>query len=136
MLDGFDQHRHGGKRRSGNHLGDDMGGGAERAVGMRSIESRVTVDRLEGAPEEHQEDAQNAEQQPRSTATTALRQRFGANFHHGSVNIPQVSTVKRRSIRDGRASRLWSGRVAGSWSQAGLERMTPSLAGSSRGFTT
>jgi hypothetical protein len=80
-----------------------VGGGAERAVGMRGIESRVTVDGLEGSPEEHQENAQNREEQPRSAASTALRQRFGANFHHSSVNIPQVFLVERCSIGgDGR----------------------------------
>jgi hypothetical protein len=94
MLDGFNQHRNGGKRRGCHHLGHDVGSGAEGAVRMRRIESRVTVDGREGAPEEHQKNAQNAEQQPRSAATTALCQRFGSNFHHSSVNIPHVFAVE------------------------------------------
>lgn len=97
---GFDQHGHGGQRRSSHHLRHNMSGGTECAVGMRG-ESRVTVGGLDGASEEDQEDAQNAEQQPHSAASTALRQRFGANFHHSSVNIPQVSTVELRSRRRG-----------------------------------
>jgi hypothetical protein len=76
MLDGFDQHGNGWKRRSGHHLRHDMGGSAERAVGMRRIDSRVTVDSRESAPKEHQENAQNAEQRPRSADPTAPRQRF------------------------------------------------------------
>lgn len=76
MRDGFDQHRNGGKRRRRDHMGHDMRGHAEGAVGVKSFGTGVAMGRFEGASDEQQKDTQNANQQPRSTGATASRQRF------------------------------------------------------------
>jgi len=76
VRDGFDQHGDGGKRRRRGHLGHNMRGNAEGAVGMKGFGTGVAMGRFEGTSDQQQEDTQNADQQPRSTGPTASWQRF------------------------------------------------------------